>query len=117
MGEFSRILTNLGLAYGLGSKEQFIEAISKYAHEKEMNDDAIREIITEIFDEVELSQRRRKAKQAYEAAEMEHVAEEGWTPHSEESTSKQSNKLDEVVSEMRALRRSIETLIDKLDPK
>ena len=116
MSEFSRILTNLGLAYGLGSKEQFIEAVQRYAKDRELNDEAIKEIIEQVFDEIELTQRRRKAKQNYEAAEMEHMAmreEEKESVRTEQNLNNQ--KLDDIVSEMRALRRSVETLIDKLD--
>lgn len=118
MNEFSRILTNLGLAYGLGSKEQFIEAVQKYAKDRELNDETIKEIIEQVFDEIELTQRRRKAKQSFEAAEMEHKSMR--TKDKSESTFEthnSKNKLDEIVSEMRALRRSIESLIDKLDDK
>ena len=115
MSEISRIITNLGLAYGLGSKEQFIDAVSKYAQDREMNDEAIREIIEQVFEEVELTNRRRKAQQSYEAAEMEN--ESAQVKEGRATSFKDNSKLDEVVDEMRALRRSIETLIDKIDTK
>jgi len=114
MSEISRILTNLGLAYGLGSKEQFIDAIASYAQDRKMNDEAVKEIIEQVFEEVELTNRRRKAKQAMEAVEMEREA--GKKEKVDFSGSeKPSDNWNEMISEIRAMRRSVETLIDKLD--
>ena len=115
MSEISRILTNLGLAYGLGSKDQFIDAISKYAQDKELNDDAIREIIEQIFEEVELTSRRIKAKQVDETIDMENRAKS----EKEEAFDavKENNRLVNLEIEVRALRRSVESLIDQINKK
>lgn len=115
MSEISRILTNLGLAYGLGSKDQFIDAISKYAQDKELNDDAIKEIIEQVFEEIELTSRRIKAKQVDEAIEMEDKAK--FTKNEAFEAVKENSRLDALESEVRALRRSVETLIDQLNKK
>ena len=119
MSEISRIITNLGIAYGLGSKEQFIDAISKYAQDKEMDDEAVRDLIEQVFDELELTNRKRKAKQVNEIIDLEERAsfEEEDKSETEPTSNKTDEKLDVVVSEIRALRRSIESLIDVLKTK
>ena len=71
MSEITRILTNLTMAYGLMSKDQFVDAITNYAHTRDMNEDKVKELIEQVFDELELTNKRRKANQAYEAAEKE----------------------------------------------
>ena len=119
MSEISRIITNLGIAYGLGSKEQFIDAISKYAQDKEMDDEAVRDLIEQVFEELELTNRKRKAKQVNEVIDLEERAsfEEKEEGTAEPVSNKTEEKLEEVVSEIRALRRSVETLIDTLNKK
>jgi len=117
MSEISRIITNLGIAYGLGSKEQFIDAISKYAQDKEMDDEAIKELIEQVFEELELTNRKRKATQVNEVIDMEERANMEERSHVESSSNKTEEKLDEVIGEVRALRRSVESLIDTLKTK
>ena len=116
MSEISRILTNLGLAYGLGTKEQFIDAVANYAQERNLNDETIREIIEQVFEEIELTNRRRKARQVMEAVEMERDAEDKEKINFKSKRAGDSDeKLDEVVLEIRALRRSVESLVDALN--
>ena len=115
MSEISRILTNLGLAYGLGTKEQFIDAVASYAQDRKLNDETIREIIEQVFEEIELTNRRRKARQVMEAVEMEREAGNKEKIRFKSKGGDSDEKLDEVVSEIRALRRSVESLVDALN--
>ena len=49
MSEFSKILTRLGLAYGLMSREDFVEAVARYAQEKNLSEDKVRDVIETMF--------------------------------------------------------------------
>ena len=121
MSEIKRVLTNLVMAYGLGSKEQFIDAISNYAQAREMNDESVKSLIEQVFDELELTNRRRKAKQTFEAVELERMAKNPFVDVDAESEFKEtqntgSNQTDskKIISELSALRKAVESLTEVL---
>ena len=120
MSEFSRVLTNLVMAYGLGSKEQFIDAISNYAQARDMNDESVKNLIEQVFDELELTNRRRKAKQTFEAVELERMARnpvvdvEDINTEFQGSQNQPSSDSEKIISELSALRKAMEGLVDIL---
>jgi hypothetical protein len=123
MSEFGRILTNLGLAYGLMNKEQFVERVARYAQENEMSEEKMMALVETLFDELEITHRRRQARQMWEAQEMKHTARAAENPDifddvigaARSFTKKETN--EEVVEEMRSLRQTIEKLTEALQNK
>lgn len=124
MGEFGRILTNLGLAYGLMSKDQFVERIARYAQEKDMSEDKMMALIESLFEEMEITYRRRQARQMYEAYEMKKTTE---SPDSKDFFDKMKMAADEftsgtgtnqeILSELKNLRVAIENLVNAMKDK
>ncbi len=118
MSEIKRVLTNLVMAYGLGSKEQFIDAISNYAQARDMNDESVKNLIEQVFDELELTNRRRKAKQTFEAVELERMARNPVVDVETEEDSQEgiraSADSQKIISELSALRKAVEGLVDIL---
>lgn len=127
MGEFGRILTNLGLAYGLMSKEQFVEKVAQYAHEKDMSEDKMMALVESLFEELEITHKRRQARQMFEAHRMKQQAKgkteadfynsfdtEDFQP---ESAKKNTDKIDALFEEMRSLRMAVEELTQALQNK
>jgi hypothetical protein len=120
MGEFGRILTNLGLAYGLMNKEQFVDLVARYAQEKDMSEDKMMALVENLFEELEITHRRRQARQMYEAYEMKKRADdpEGAEIFDEMNDAPRGeNSRDEILSEIRALRKAIEKLTESLGNK
>jgi hypothetical protein len=120
MGEFGRILTNLGLAYGLMNKEQFVDLVARYAQEKDMSEDKMMALVENLFEELEITHRRRQARQMYEAYEMKKRADdpEGAEIFDEMNDAPRGeNSRDEMLSEIRALRKAIEKLTESLGNK
>lgn len=120
MSEFGRILTNLGLAYGLMNKEQFVDLVAKYAQEKDMSEDKMMALVENLFEELEITHRRRQARQMYEAYEMKKRSDD---PESEDlfdemnEAPKNHDKSDKIVKEIKELRKAIEKLTDSLGNK
>jgi hypothetical protein len=120
MGEFGRILTNLGLAYGLMNKEQFVDLVARYAQEKDMSEDKMMALVENLFEELEITHRRRQARQMYEAYDMKKRADdpEGAEIFDEMNDAPRGeNSRDEMLSEIRALRKAIEKLTESLGNK
>jgi len=121
MSEFARILTNLGLAYGLMSKEQFVERVARYAQEKEMSEDKMNALIENLFEELELTYKRRVARQKFEAFEMNRRSQ---TPDADSffndmmnSAPEPAENKSEILNEMRAIRKALENLNSALKNK
>lgn len=123
MGEFGRILTNLGLAYGLMNKDQFVERVARYAQENEMSEEKLMALVETLFEELEITHRRRQARQMWEAQEMKYSARTSAQPDTFDEmmnaaksfTKKETN--EEVIEEMRNLRQTIENLTEALKSK
>lgn len=124
MGEFGRILTNLGLAYGLMSKEQFVERIARYAQEKDMSEEKMMALVESLFEELEITHRRRQARQMYEAYEMKKTTE---NPESKDFFDHMTDAAkdfvtsdpasDQILSELTNLRVAIEKLTQAMQDK
>jgi hypothetical protein len=113
MGEFGRLLTNLGLAYGLMNKDQFIDVVSRYAADKDISEEKMMGLIENIFEELEITHRRRQARQMYEAYEMKRRSEQpDLDDLFDDLNSVKPDKMadDTLLNEIRALRKSIEEL-------
>jgi hypothetical protein len=120
MGEFGRILTNLGLAYGLMNKDQFIDLVARYAQEKDMSEEKMMSLVENIFEELEITHKRRQAKQMFEAFEMKMRSEDPESADFFEDMNKNVGKEysnEKVVKELKALRKAIENLTDTLSTK
>lgn len=121
MSEFARILTNLGLAYGIMSKEQFVERVARYALEKDMSEDKMNALIENLFEELELTYKRRVARQKFEAFEMDRRTK---TPDADRffndmmnSVPEPSENKTEILNEMRSIRIALENLTNALKDK
>lgn len=121
MGEFGRILTNLGLAYGLMSKDQFVEKVAAYAHEKNMSEEKMMALVESLFEELEITHRRRQARQMYEAFEMKKSTEnpetEDFFDHMKSAASDFTTPdpaSGQILSELKNLRAAIENLTDAM---
>jgi hypothetical protein len=120
MGEFGRLLTNLGLAYGLMNKDQFIDVVSRYAADKDISEEKMMGLIENIFEELEITHRRRQARQMYEAYEMKRRSEQpDLDDLFDDLNSVKPDKMadDTLLNEIRALRKSIEELNKNLSNK
>lgn len=120
MSEFGRILTNLGLAYGLMNKEQFVDLVARYAQEKDMSEDKMMALVENLFEELEITHRRRQARQMYEAYEMKKRSDDPETGDifdEMEDMPKSSDLNVKVLKEIKELRKAIEKLADSLDTK
>ena len=122
MSELTRMLTNLTMAYGLMSKDQFVDAITGYAESRDMNEEKIKELIEQVFDELELTNKRRKANQAFEAVEKQRMANEGFEfAGSRVNTGNRTNSNSDVNSailqELGALRKAVENLTSVMGNK
>ena len=108
------------MAYGLMSKDQFVDAITNYAHTRDMNEDKVKELIEQVFDELELTNKRRKANQAYEAAEKERAARMHFADFTSEasppppSSGSQNEINSAILQELGALRKAVQGLTDTL---
>lgn len=120
MSEFGRLLTNLGLAYGLMNKDQFIDAVSRYAANHDMSEEKMMGLIENLFEELEITHRRRQARQMYEAYEMKRRSDQPDLDdlfddmHDLKSAKKGEQPL---IDEIRALRKAIEQLNNNLTNK
>jgi len=121
MSEFKRVVTNLVMAYGLGSKEQFIDAVSNYAESRDMNDETVKDLIEKVFDELELVNSRRIAKQIFEDVELERKVKEPRPDVSREDFADQFsqpqnavNSNEKILSELAAIRKGIDSLVEIL---
>lgn len=116
MSEITRILTNLTMAYGLMSKDQFVDAITNYAHTRDMNEDKVKELIEQVFDELELTNKRRKANQAFEAVEKERAARMHFADFSSETppSGNQNDINSAILQELGALRKAVQGLSDTI---
>ena len=120
MSEITRILTNLTMAYGLMSKDQFVDAITNYAESRDMNEEKVKELINQVFDELELTNKRRKANQAFEAVEKERAARMHFADFTSEATTPppsggNQNEINAaILQELGALRKAVEGLTDTL---
>ena len=123
MSEFGRILTNLGLAYGLMSKDQFVERVARYAQENNMSEDKMMSLVETLFEELEITHRRRQARQMWEAEELKQTARHTQKPDAFSTVMgaargfAQPETNEEVVAEMRALRTAMENLTQALKNK
>lgn len=120
MGEFGRLLTNLGLAYGLMNKDQFIDVVSRYAADKDISEEKMMGLIENIFEELEITHRRRQARQMYEAYEMKRRSEQpDLDDLFDDLKSVNPDKMADntLLDEIRALRKSIEELSKNLSNK
>lgn len=123
MSEFSRILTNLGLAYGLMTKDQFVDMVAKYAHDHQLDEEKMSGIVERLFDELEITHKRRQADQMFDAFKKKKMSEspdaaslfEEILGGERRATSAGSNV--DVLAEMRSLRSSIEKLTESLNKK
>lgn len=105
------------MAYGLMSKDQFVDAVTNYAHSRDMNEDKVKELINQIFDELELTNKRRKANQAFEAVEKERAARMHFADfETESSSSKGADNATSlaILTELSALRKAVEGLTETL---
>lgn len=123
MSEFARILTNLGLAYGLMSKEQFVERVARYAQEKDMSEDKMNALIENLFEELELTYKRRVARQKFEAFEMNRRSQ---TPDADNFFNDMMSSgagggipddSSDILHEMRSIRIALENLTSALKNK
>lgn len=121
MSEITRILTNLTMAYGLMSKDQFVDAITNYAHTRDMNEDKVKELIEQVFDELALTNKRRKANQAFEAVEKERAARMHFADFTSEavpppppSSGGQNEINSAILQELSALRKAVQGLTDTI---
>ena len=124
MGEFGRILTNLGLAYGLMSKEQFVERIARYAQEKDMSEEKMMALVESLFEELEITHRRRQARQMYEACERKKTTEnpesENFFDHMKDAAKDfvtPDPASEQILSELTNLRVAIEKLTQAMQDK
>ncbi len=123
MSEFGRILTNLGLAYGLMSKDEFVDRVARYASEKNMSEEKMMALVENLFEELEITHKRMQAKQMFEAVKMKKYAEGGDkdffhdAPYQEEQSKKDSGPQPEIMSELKSLRVAIENLTNALKNK
>jgi chromatin segregation and condensation protein Rec8/ScpA/Scc1 (kleisin family) len=122
MGEFGRLLTNLGLAYGLMNKDQFVDVVSRYASDKNMSEDKMMGLIENLFEELEITHRRRQARQMYEAYEMKRRSEQPdlddlFEDLNSVKPGKSKMETNPLIDEIRALRKSIDELIKNLSNK
>ena len=120
MGEFGRLLTNLGLAYGLMNKDQFIDVVSRYAADKDISEEKMMGLIENIFEELEITHRRRQARQMYEAYEMKRRSEQpDLDDLFDDLKSVNPDKMADntLLDEIRALRKSMEELSKNLSNK
>ncbi len=122
MGEFGRLLTNLGLAYGLMNKDQFVDVVSRYAADKEISEEKMMMLIENLFEELEITHRRRQARQMYEAYEMKRRSEQPdlddlFDDLKSVNPEKMKAESTELIDEIRALRKSIEELSKNLTNK
>lgn len=120
MGEFGRLLTNLGLAYGLMNKDQFIDVVSRYAATHDMSEEKMMGLIENLFEELEITHRRRQARQMYEAYEMKRRSEsldldDLFDDLKDINPGKVHNQT--LIDEIRALRKAIEELSKNLTNK
>lgn len=119
MGEFGRLLTNLGLAYGLMNKDQFVDLVARYAQDKNMSEEKMMGLVENLFEELEITHRRRQARQMFEAYEMKVKSE---NPDAEDffeemHTSAASTGQKELLSEIRKLRKAVEELTKAVGKK
>jgi len=124
MSEFSRILTNLGLAYGLMTKDQFVDMVAKYAHDHQLNEEKMAGIVERLFEELEITHKRRQADQMFDAFKKKKMSE---SPDAaslfedilggEARASAPGGSSIDVLAEMRSLRASIEKLTESLTKK
>jgi hypothetical protein len=122
MGEFGRLLTNLGLAYGLMNKDQFVDVVSRYAADKNISEEKMMGLIENLFEELEITHRRRQARQMYEAYEMKRRSEQPdlddlFDDLNSVNPGKSKMEANPLIDEIRALRKSIEELSKNLSNK
>jgi hypothetical protein len=120
MGELSRLLTNLGLAYGLMSKDQFVDLVARYAQEKNLSEEKMMALIENLFEELEITHKRRQARHMYEAYEMKTKAEnpdlnDFFTEMHQASST--NNGQNELLEEVKKLRSAVEALVSIMDTK
>jgi hypothetical protein len=102
------------------NKDQFIDLVARYAQEKNMSEEKMMALVENLFEELEITHRRRQASQMYEAYEMKKRSEQ---PESgdmfdhfrNESFGTHSN--ERLIKEMRRLRKAIEQLSRTMNPK
>lgn len=124
MSEISRILTNLGLAYGLMTKDQFVDMVAKYAHEKNLDEEKMSSIVENLFEELEITHKRRQAEQMFEAYKKKKVSEspdaaslfEEMMGDAASSTAASQTSIT-IMNEMRQLREAINKLTEALTQK
>lgn len=119
MGEFGRLLTNLGLAYGLMNKDQFVDLVARYAQDKNMSEEKMMGLVENLFEELEITHRRRQARQMFEAYEMKVKSE---NPDAEDffeemHASAASTGQKELLSEIKKLRKAVEELTKAVGKK
>ena len=119
MGEFGRLLTNLGLAYGLMNKDQFVDLVARYAQDKNMSEEKMMGLVENLFEELEITHKRRQARQMFEAYEMKVRSENPDAAdifdEMHEGTSSSSQR--ELLSEIKKLRKAVEELVKTVGNK
>lgn len=95
------IITNLALAYGLMSKDQFIDSISKIAEKNQWNEEKLQGLLEAAFVELERLQERRWAKQAMEET-LKTMAHEKSNAESSDISGLKSS-IDNLVDELRKM--------------
>ena len=119
MGEFGRLLTNLGLAYGLMNKDQFVDLVARYAQDKNMSEEKMMGLVENLFEELEITHRRRQARQMFEAYEMKVKSE---NPDAEDFFSEMNATASgegqkQLLSEIKKLRKAVEELTKAVGKK
>ena len=102
------ILSNLFIAYSLGSKDQFIEAISKYADQNEIDDEGMKQLIEQVFFEINILSRKRQAKQEEEVIDLENKVKSKSDEPSEQ-------KIDLLLEEIRSLKTEISAIKSQIN--
>jgi hypothetical protein len=121
MGEFGRILTNLGLAYGLMNKDQFVDLVARYAQDKDMSEEKMMGLVENLFEELEITHKRRQAKQMFEAFEMKKRSDDpesaDFFDEMHQAAASGMGASADVAKELRKLRKAVKTLTEALSKK
>ena len=106
------------MAYGLMTKDQFVDIVAKYAHDKDLNEEKMTALVENLFEELEISFKRRQADQIFEAhikrqaaAEPESQRGMGDAAYFDHANSAQTTALTE---EIKSLRKTVQELADQL---
>lgn len=106
----------MGLAYGLMSKDEFVDRVARYAQEHNMSEEKMMGLVENLFEELEITYKRRQAKQMFEVFEQKAKAQ---NPESSAyfSQAGHADGQDDLRLEIAKLRDAIEQLTLALKQK